>query len=574
MSQKTPKNSAARQYYRAFYQNNHLRFVLAMLLTVLSFPGNLIGSWLLGEVIDVVAAGDLDWLRRTLVFTVIFLVVMFLTSVGMYWTKSSFTHKALTRYKSLAFRNLSEKSISAFSRENTGRYISVLTNDVNSVEENYLKRTFLLVYHVLLFFGSLGMMFWYSPILATATIVLSLFPLAGALLMGKELAAREKAVSDKNEGFVAQLKELLSGFAVIKSFKAEGEAQRMFDASNRDVEEGKRRRYWWECLLTAVSQVLCAEALQFGIFFLGAFLAIRGDITAGTVLIFVNLCNFVIQPINVIPQYWASRKAAQALIDKLAQVTEENAGRTGEAIPPVLNQAIALENVTFGYEPDKPVLRDVSLRLEPGKKYAIVGGSGSGKSTLLNLLMGAYDSYDGSITIDGRELREVNPDSLYDLMSLIGQSVFLFDDTIRGNITMFREFPDQLVEDAVRRSGLSELLAQRGEDYRCGENGVGLSGGERQRVSIARCLLRGAPVLLLDEATASLDNQTAFAVTDAILHLDGLTRVVVTHRLEETLMTQYDEIIVMRNGQVQERGTFRRLMDEKGLFYSLFTLAA
>ena len=568
MSQKTPKNPAARQYYRAFYQNNHLRFVLAMLLTVLSFPGNLIGSWLLGEVIDVVAAGDLDWLRRTLVFTVIFLVVMFLTSVGMYWTKSSFTHKALTQYKSLAFRNLSEKSISAFSRENTGRYISVLTNDVNSVEENYLKRTFLLVYHVLLFFGSLGMMFWYSPILATATIVLSLFPLAGALLMGKELAAREKAVSDKNEGFVAQLKELLSGFAVIKSFKAEGEAQRMFDASNRDVEEGKRRRYWWECLLTAVSQVLCAEALQFGIFFLGAFLAIRGDITAGTVLIFVNLCNFVIQPINVIPQYWASRKAAQALIDKLAQVTEENAGRTGEAIPPVLNQAIALENVTFGYEPDKPVLRDVSLRLEPGKKYAIVGGSGSGKSTLLNLLMGAYDSYDGSITIDGRELREVNPDSLYDLMSLIGQSVFLFDDTIRGNITMFREFPDQLVEDAVNRSGLSELLAQRGEDYRCGENGVGLSGGERQRVSIARCLLR------LDEATASLDNQTAFAVTDAILHLDGLTRVVVTHRLEETLMAQYDEIIVMRNGQVQERGTFRRLMDEKGLFYSLFTLAA
>ena len=129
MSQKTPKNPAARQYYRAFYQNNHLRFVLAMLLTVLSFPGNLIGSWLLGEIIDVVAAGDLDWLRRTLVFTVIFLVVMFLTSVGMYWTKSSFTYKALTQYKSLAFRNLSEKSISAFSRENTGRYISVLTDE-------------------------------------------------------------------------------------------------------------------------------------------------------------------------------------------------------------------------------------------------------------------------------------------------------------------------------------------------------------------------------------------------------------------------------------------------------------
>ncbi len=574
MSEKTEKHPAARQYYRAFYQNNRLRFALAMFLTILSFPGNLIGSWLLGEVIDVVAARDLDWLWQTLVFTIIFFIVMFLLSLGMYRAKSSFVYRALAQYKSLAFQNLSEKSISAFSRENTGRYISVLTNDVNSVEENYLKRTFLLVFYVLLFFGSLGMMFWYSPVLTIATIVLALFPLAGSLLMGKELAAREKMVSDKNEGFVAQLKDLLSGFSVIKSFKAEGEAQRMFDISNRDVEEGKRRRYWWECLLTAVSQNLCADTLQFGIFFLGAFLAIRGDITAGTVLIFVNLCNFVIQPINIIPQYWASRKAAKALIDKLSQVTEENAGRSGEAIPPVLRDAISLDHVSFAYEPDKPVLQDVSLRLEPGKKYAIVGGSGSGKSTLLNLLMGAYDSYSGSIAIDGKELREVDTDSLYDLMSLIGQNVFLFDDTIRRNITMFRDFPDGQVDSAVKRSGLSELLSQRGEDYRCGENGVGLSGGERQRVSIARCLLRGAPVLLLDEATASLDNQTAFAVTDAILHLDGLTRVVVTHRLEEALMGQYDQIIVMRNGQIQERGTFRQLMEQKGFFYSLFTLAA
>ena len=268
-------------------------------------------------------------------------------------------------------------------------------------------------------------------------------------------------VSDKNEGFVSQLKDLLAGFSVIKSFKAEMETQRMFDAANRDVEEHKRRRYWWSCLITAISQSLCSEILQMGIFFLGAFLAIRGDITPGTVLIFVNLCNFVIQPINVVPEYWANRKAAKALIEKLAQVTEENAGRTGDPIPPVLNEAITLEHVTFGYEPDKPVLQDLSLRLEPGKKYAVVGGSGSGKSTLLNLLMGAYDSYGGSITIDGRELREVDTDSLYDLMSLIGQSVFLFDDTIRNNITMFRDFPDQQVNDAVKRSGLSELLAQR-----------------------------------------------------------------------------------------------------------------
>ena len=565
---------AARQYYRVFYQNNRLRYILALVLVVLSFPAGLIISWLLGEVIDIIAAGDLNRLMRTALLTIAFSALEFLILTAQYRTKSSFIYKALAQYKALAFHNLSEKSISAFSRENTGRYISVLTNDVNSVEENYLKRSFILLYYILVFLGALGMMFWYSPFLTIAAILLSLFPLMAALLMGNELAVREKTVSDKNEGFVSQLKDLLSGFSVIKSFKAEAETQRMFDAANRDVEEHKRRRYWWECMLSNVTQNLCSNAMQFGIFFLGAYLAIRGDITAGTVLIFVNLCNFVVQPIQIIPQYLASRKAAQALIEKLAQVTEENAGRSGEAIPPVLDEAITLEHVTFGYEPDKPVLEDLSLRLEPGKKYAIVGGSGSGKSTLLSLLMGAYDSYGGSITIDGRELREVDTDSLYDLMSLIGQNVFLFDDTIRSNITMFRDFPDQQVNDAVKRSGLSELLAQRGEGYRCGENGVALSGGERQRVSIARCLLRGAPVLLLDEATAALDNQTAFAVTDAILHLDGLTRVVVTHRLDAALMEQYDQIVMLRNGRIQETGSFEQLMEKKGFFYSLYTLSA
>ena len=178
------QTQAGREFFLSLYQNNRLRFVLAMTLTVLMSPGNLIGSWLLGEIIDVIAAGDLEWLGRTLLFTVIFLAVLFLVGIAMYRAKSSFVCRALTQYKSLAFQNLSEKSISAFARENTGRYISVLTNDVNSVEENYLKRTFVLLHHILLFFGSLGMMFWYSPVLALTTIALTSLPLAASILMG------------------------------------------------------------------------------------------------------------------------------------------------------------------------------------------------------------------------------------------------------------------------------------------------------------------------------------------------------------------------------------------------------
>ncbi len=568
------KTDAARPYFQAFYKGNRLRFALTLVLMIAQVPITLVVSWILGEVIDTIAAADLARLGQLVLFTLCFAVAMTLTDVLMHRVKTDFVHTALAQYKLEAFRRLSQKSISAFSRENTGRYISVITNDTGTIEEKYLLRRFFLVKDVLLFFGTLGMMFWYNVPLTLAAIGFSLLSIFVSVPMSGELAKRETAVSDENEQFISRVKDLLSGFAVIKSFKAEKEAKKLFGSSNTKLEHTKARRRWWSCMLSVTGWDICGMLLQFGIFILGAYFAIAGEITAGTVVIFTNLCNSLLQPVQNVPEYMGGIRSARALIQKLAQVTEENAAREGDAITPVLNNAIELSHLSFSYVPGEPVLKNISLRLESGKKYALVGASGSGKSTLLNLLMGGCEGYTGSVSIDGKELSSVSPDSLYDLMSLIGQSVFLFDDTIRRNITMFRDFPEEQVQSAVQRAGLASLFVQKGEDYRCGENGVGLSGGERQRVSIARCLLRGTPVLLLDEATAALDNQTAFAVTDSILHLDGLTRLVVTHRLESELLEQYDRIFVLRNGALHEEGTFRELMEDKGYFYSLYNVSA
>ena len=566
-------SKAAKPYFQAFYQNNRLWYAGAMLLLLLGTPANLVASWMLGEILDVITAGDMGRLWRMIRFAAVFCGAVTLVDLGMRKCRSAFIHRALAQYKSLAFSRLSEKSISAFSRENTGRYLSVLTNDVNILEENYLNRSMSMLNDSLLFLGALAMMFWYSWRLALAALLLSALPVVVTLTMGGELSRREKAVSDRNEDFVSQVKDLLSGFSVIKSFKAEREAQTLFDRENRETESTKERRRCWEGLLMTVSGALCGGLLQFGVFLLGAWLAIRGEITAGTVLVMVNLCNFVLEPIRTLPQYWAGRKAAMALVEKLAEVTAQSGGRDGEKIPPVLEDAIELSRLSYAYEPGKPVLREISFRLAAGKRYALVGASGSGKSTLLSLLMGADGGYTGSIRIDGRELRQVDTDSLYDLMSLIGQNVFLFNDTLWRNITMFRDFPAEQVRKAVKESGLIQLVSQKGKDYICGENGGNLSGGERQRVSIARSLLRGTPVLLLDEATASLDARTAREVTEAILDLEGLTRLVVTHRLEAPLLTRYDEILVLRNGALWERGSFQELMEKGGYFFSLYTVS-
>ena len=202
-----------------------------------------------------------------------------------------------------------------------------------------------------------------------------------------------------------------------------------------------------------------------------------------------------------------------------------------------------------------------------------MGGSGSGKSTLLNLLMAGSTKYTGNIFFDGTELRGIATESLYELISVIQQNVFLFNASIRDNVAMFRSFPEQELDAAIRRAHLSELIAERGEDYLCGEGGNGLSGGEKQRISIARSLLKRSSVLLADEVTAALDAQTSYQVTSDILDLHGMTRIIVTHTLEESLLRRYDGIFVLKDGLIDEAGSFDELMSKKGYFYALFTMA-
>jgi len=571
---KVPLSPTAKALFRAMGEHNRLRGAAAYVLLLLTIPYGLGVSWMLGAALDVITSGDLQQLLRLALFALGIMVYGALVQALMYRTKSCYIHKGIRQYKTEAFRRLSEKSISAFRKEHTGRYLSVLTNDIPSIEDNYLNKTLLLFFEIPRAVAALVMILYYSWTLGLITLVLSALPILVSVLMSKGLVVREKAVSDQNEHFVSSIKDLLTGFAVIKSFKAEAHAVDRFNRENQQTETTKLRRRWWDTLNSVLTWDIAGLILQLGVFLIGAYMAIRGEITAGALLVITNLINNVVNPIQVIPQYWANRKAAKALVIKMAELLDENVEREGVAIAPVLNESIALQNVSFRYDEGPAVLNNIDLRLEVGKKYAIVGGSGSGKSTLLNLLMGAYDSYEGSISLDGRELRSIDPDSLYDVMSLIDQNVFLFDDSIRNNITMFRDFPDAQVQQAAARAGLLPLMMERGWDYACGENGSALSGGERQRVSIARCLLRGTPVLLLDEATAALDAQTANEVSEAILNLDGLTRVVVTHRLEPSLLARYDEILVLRGGSIYERGGFDELMAQKGYFYSLYTVSA
>ena len=506
-----------------------------------------------------------------LILSAISIAGFFILNIAYLRLRTRFIQKALLNYKQFAFSKLTSKSIAAFSHERTGRYLSVMTNDVTVIEE-YLITPFDLVKNSVMFIGAIVAVFFQSWWQAIVILTLCIPPAVFAVLLGKPVANAQRVESDENEHFVSTLKDILSGFSVIKAFRAEQATKGLFDQSNEKLENARFQRGWTMCRLLVIGYDLCYPVMQFGVFFFMAALAIRGLATVGAVAYFTNLVNFILQPIQQVPQLLAKRRSAKELMRKMETILQENS-EYNNGKQATMQDAICVNHLSYSYGGDTYTLKDISLNLEKGKKYALVGGSGSGKSTLLKLLMGSFPDYQGSVTIDGTELREINPECLYDLVGLIEQNVFLFDSSLHDNMTMFQPFPIEDVQLAVQQAGLYDLVEQKGFDYACGEQGQNLSGGERQRVSIARSLLRKTPVLLLDEVTASLDTKTAYQVTDTILKLNGVTELVVTHRLEPELLKQYDEIIVLKDGQVLEQGRFDCLMEQMGYFYSLYTVS-
>lgn len=574
MKTKNNSRNIRKQFIRQFYKNNEAAFIIGVLTTIAISFVSIVFSYVIQQIIDTIAIPDNSQLLLRLAILVIgIIVITIILCVADYIISPRFSEKAMRQYKTYAFDLITKKSISSFTEENTSTYLSALSNDANTIENGYLASIFSLIQNIVWFVGSFALMLWYSPLLTLIAIGSSLIPIIASLFFGNKIAPAEKKVSTKNESFISSLKDALSGFAVIKSFKAEKEITDLFKNVTYDTEYAKRRRNEIQTIVSDVGMIAGVIA-QMAVFLLGAYFAGQGNnITPGIVMAFVQLMGLAIMPIRNIPPLLAKVKSSLALVDKIADTVATNVRDSGQIINPKLSKAISVNELSFAYDEDKPILKNVSAEFEANKSYAIVGASGSGKSTLLNLMMASNNDYDGQILYDTTELRDINTESLYDITSLVQQNVFVFNSSIRDNITMFRDFDEAEVDKAIELSGLSALIEERGADYLCGENGNGLSGGERQRISIARALLRKTPVLLVDEATASLDSETAFRVTDSILKLDGYTRIVVTHSLEDTLLRRYHEILVFKNGEIVETGRFDDLMNQKGYFYSLYTVA-
>lgn len=562
-----------KELYRTPFSNGKKWFLISMISMVILSAYNLIISWLLQKIIDLTAGIDkTPFYQLALVSLLSFLVFIVFYFIFRY-AHPKFLQTLSTSYKDLLFAKILRNKSSLVLEIGSGQFLSKLSNDLKSIEENYFDFYITLIDIGISFVGAIVLMLWYSPVLTMVAIALSILPLLASIPASKEITKTEKNLSKKNAEFMEFMRDTLSGFSVIKSFQAESELENRFHEENVKIEKAKFLRRFAEENINLLSTA-ASVVMRLGVFLFGAWLSLSNShVTPGIVLVFLQLLTFVITPIEKIPSLFANRKAARSLIAQTAELLYEKPDEQEKLEINTLKSAIEIQNLSFSYEASVKALRNVSLTFHSGKKYAIVGASGSGKSTLFKLLTKYSNEYDGNILFDGIDLRNITYSSLSEVISVVQQNVFVFHDSIYNNICLYKNIPEKEFDYVIQKSGLSSLIQQKGKNFSCGTNGNKLSGGEKQRISIARALLRNTSILLMDEASSALDEKTADEIMHSILDMPSTTSLVITHRLNSTLLKKYDGICVLHHGKIIEFGPFDELMKNKGLLYSLVLLS-
>ena len=562
-----------KELYRTPFSVGKKWFLISMISMVILSAYNLIISWLLQKIIDLAAGIDkTPFYQLALVSLLSFLVFIVFYFIFRY-AHPKFLQTLSTSYKDLLFAKILRNNSRMVSEIGSGQFLSKLSNDLKSIEENYFDFYITLIDIGISFVGAIVLMLWYSPVLTMVAIALSILPLLASIPTSQEITKTEKNLSKKNAEFMEFMRDTLSGFSVIKSFQAESELENRFHEENVKIEKAKFLRRFAEENINLLSTA-ASVVMRLGVFLFGAWLSLSNShVTPGIVLVFLQLLTFIITPLEKIPSLFANRKAARSLIAQTAELLYEKPDEQEKIEINSLKSAIEVQNLSFSYENNGKALQDVSLTFHAGKKYAIVGASGSGKSTLFKLLTKYSNEYNGNILYDGIDLRNITYSSLSQIISTVQQNVFVFHDSIYNNICLYKNIPEKEFDCVIQKSGLSSLIQQKGKNFSCGTNGNKLSGGEKQRISIARALLRNASILLMDEASSALDEKTADEIMHSILDMPGTTSLVITHRLNSTLLKKYDGICVLHHGKIIEFGPFDELMKNKGLLYSLVLLS-
>ncbi len=547
------------------------QFILRVFTISLVALASICFDFMMGFIVDIFASGQVEKFIPIVISTMILIIVMFLTEYIDGLVMSKYIKNTVNYLRCDIFNKVINKDIKDFSLDNSGKYISVLYNDIKLIEDNFLNNIFLVISSLLSFTISLCALFYISPYIV---IFIAIFGVLGFIIpnsLSKKLVIEKNEYSKNLEEITSVTKDLFSGFEVIKGFNISKKINRLFMESSINVENAKRRCSILEAIIKGFS-LSFSVTIYLGVLILGGYLMYKESITVGTAIIIIQLSTHIVGPVKTSISLINQMKSVSLIGNKIEDILYISNKDTENENLKDFNKVVEIKNLEFSYTPERKALKNINLTFEKNKKYAIVGESGCGKSTLIKLLMRYYTDYRGNISIDNIDLKNIYSDDLYKIISIIQQNVFMFDDSIKENIRLFSNHSDEEVLKSCERAGIIGLVKrlEDGIDSLVGENGNKLSGGEKQRIAIARALINNTKILILDESTSALDNETAYSLEKSLLGLDDLTMIVVTHKLIKSILVDYDEIIVMKDGSVIEKGSFDELIKLKGYFYSLY----
>ena len=468
-------------------------------------------------------------------------------------------------------QNLSEDF---FDKTDTGELMSRIKDDIDKIWDGLSYVSMLLIEVVIHTAIVLFCMYTTNVRLAIIPTLAMIFCGFIALIMEKKLGAVYEEISEENAELNTVAEENLAGVRTVRAFAREKyEIKKFLSHNNRYYELNMKQskvfvRYY--PFFSVVTKILPLLTLLVG----GKF-AIDGSLTLGSLSAMVEYSNNIVWPMEMLGWLTNSFSSAVASNRKIKKIYEEKTTIKESEQPMVLDEVkgnITFDNVSYEKEEGKPILKNVSFNLKSGKTLGIMGETGSGKTTIINLLSRFYDVTDGSIRLDGVDIRDLTLKQLRENIGVVMQDVFLFSDTISENIKlgMADELGYNEVKEASDNAQVSEFAGRMEHQYDTviGERGVGLSGGQKQRISIARAFAKNKPILVLDDATSALDMETEMEIQKVLEKFKGVTKIIIAHRI--SAVRNADEIIVLENGQVRERGIHEELMKQHGLYYETY----
>ena len=533
-------------------------------------------AYLMGAVIDIANSKDAKNVKLVIIVAIAYIIAVAAVTQFNRTLRNKLLVNIQTDIREDIMSGLLGSGAHNYAKVNSSSYSSNMTTDVQILVDSYFRSILYMYTGILQFAIATTLLFFVSWKIGLFIAFFSLLQLLIPAFLGRILEKKRNRLSEVTEFYIVKMQEIFGAFSLIKAYNLRTIMQGIHHEEVHHLKTAKYKSKFVSDAINTLSTAL-GNMMYLGTFVFGAVLVIQGELTVGSIIIASQLMVYIANPLIELSGDLSEVKSSKGIISKIQLLFQarNSENEKMQVHKLTLDSGIKVKDLSYTYpESDREILKNINIELKKNRKYIFVGKSGSGKSTFANLVSGLLGDFTGDILLDSLGVNSIAESDLYKLITVNQQFPFIFDDSLRNNITLYSDYPDSEVLDVLKKVGLEEwfLAMDGGLDVKIGQNAARISGGEKQRISVARALLRKAPILILDESTSNLDQTTAYNIEQMIMNLEGVMAILISHRLEKSILQLADEIVMFEQGQIIEQGNFNELMEKREFFYSLYTL--